>query len=172
MPASPGEPASELVDVVDDDDRVTATVTRARMRAERLAHRVVFILVRRSDGRVLVHRRSADKDIWPSAWDLAVGGVVASGETWDAAAARELAEEVGIAGAHLAFVRAGRYADDDVTESARVYIVVWDGPIAFTDGEVVAAEWLVPSEVKARLADPAFSFCPDSVALAGDLIET
>jgi hypothetical protein len=30
----------------------------------------------------------------------------------------------------------------------------------------------VPSEVKARLADPAFSFCPDSVALAGDLIET
>ena len=160
----------ELVDVVDDDDCVTATVTRARMRAERLQHRVVFILVRRSDGRVLVHRRSPLKDIWPSAFDIAVGGVVASGETWDAAAARELAEEVGIDSVRPAFARAARYADPDVVELARVYTVTWDGPVVFTDREVVAAEWLAPAEVRARLADPAFRFCPDSVALVRDLV--
>ena len=157
--------------MVDDDDWVTATVTRARMRAERLPHRVVFILVRRSDGDVLVHRRSAAKDIWPSAWDVAVGGVVASGEAWEAAAARELAEEVGISLGRPAFVRAGRYEDPDVAELARVYEVTWDGPVVFTDGEVVAAEWLAPADVRSRLADPAFVFCPDSVALAGDLID-
>jgi isopentenyldiphosphate isomerase len=171
MPASAAGPASELVDVVDDDDRVTATVTRDRMRAERLQHRVVFVLVRRSDGRVLVHQRSAAKDIWPSAWDIAVGGVVTSGEAWEAAAARELAEEVGISIIRPAFVRAGRYEDPDVAELARVYEVTWDGPIVFTDGEVVAAEWLPPAEVTARLKDPAFVFCPDSVVLAGDLID-
>ena len=101
MPASAGGPAAELVDVVDDDDRVVATVTRARVRAERLQHRTVFIVVRRTDGRLLVHQRSAAKDIWPSAWDIAVGGVVAAGEAWDVAAARELAEEVGIDGVPL-----------------------------------------------------------------------
>jgi isopentenyldiphosphate isomerase len=171
MPASAAEPASELVDVVDDDDRVTATVTRARMRSEHLQHRVVFILVRRSDGHVLVHRRSAAKDIWPSAWDIAVGGVVASGEAWEAAAARELAEEVGISLVRPALVRAARYEDPDVAELARVYEVTWDGPVVFTDGEVVTAEWLAPAEVRSRVADPAFVFCPDSVALAGDLID-
>jgi isopentenyldiphosphate isomerase len=172
VPAPAAGPASELVDVVDDDDRVTATVTRARMRAERLQHRVVFILVRRSHGDLLVHQRSAEKDIWPSAWDIAVGGVVTSGDRWDAAAARELAEEVGVGGADLTFARAGRYADDEVAELARVYTATWDGPVVFTDGEVVAAEWLAPSEVRARLADPALAFCPDSVAFAGDLIGT
>ena len=35
----------------------------------------------RRDGRLLVHRRSDDKDLWPGRWDLAVGGVVAAGES-------------------------------------------------------------------------------------------
>ena len=118
----------ELVEIVDDDDRVVATVTRAEMRTGRLRHRCVFLVVRRPDGRVLVHQRSPAKDIWPSAWDIAVGGVVTAGEAWDAAAARELAEEVGIEGAALVLARTGRYADADVDEVARVYTVTWDGP--------------------------------------------
>jgi len=160
--------AAELVDVVDDEDRVVGTVTRARVRAERLRHRGVFIVVRRSGGEVLVHQRSPDKDVWPSAWDIAIGGVVAAGEGWDEAAARELAEEVGITGVVPRFARSGRYADDDVDEVARVYALTWDGPIAFIDGEVVAAEWITPADLDARIA--ARPFCPDSLALARDLI--
>ncbi|HEY8093711.1 MAG TPA: NUDIX domain-containing protein [Acidimicrobiales bacterium] len=160
--------AAELVDVVDEEDRVVGTVTRARVRADRLLHRGVFIVVRRSGGDVLVHQRSADKDVWPSAWDIAVGGVVAAGEGWDEAAARELAEEVGIRGVVPRFARSGRYSDDEVDEVARVYALTWDGPIAFLDGEVVAAEWITPAELDARIA--AHPFCPDSLALARDLI--
>ena len=158
----------ELVDVVDDDDRVVATVTRAEMRVGRLRHRCVLLVVRRPDGRVLVHQRSPAKDIWPSAWDIAVGGVVTAGETWDAAAARELAEEVGIEGAPLVLARTGRYSDAEVDEVARVYTVTWDGPVRFVDGEVVAAEWLSPAELGERAAR--LPFCPDSLALAADLL--
>ena len=165
---SAGTGAPELVDVVDDDDRVVATVTRAEMRSGRLRHRCVFLVVRRPDGRVLVHQRSSVKDIWPSAWDVAVGGVVTAGEAWDAAAARELAEEVGIAGTPLTLARVGRYADADVDEVARVYTVTWDGPVRFVDGEVVAAEWLTPAEIDERRAR--LPFCPDSVALVSDLL--
>jgi len=158
----------ELVDIVDDDDRVVATVTRAEMRAGRLRHRCVFLVVRRPDGRVLVHQRSPAKDIWPSAWDIAVGGVVTAGEAWDAAAARELAEEVGIEAAELVLARTGRYDDADVDEVARVYTVTWDGPVRFVDGEVVAAEWVTPADLGERTAR--LPFCPDSLALAGDLL--
>ena len=158
----------ELVDIVDDDDRVVATVTRAAMRAGRLRHRCVFLVVRRPDGRVLVHQRSPAKDIWPSAWDVAVGGVVTAGEAWADAAARELVEEVGIEGAPLHLARTGRYADAEVDEVARVYTLTWDGPVRFVDGEVVAAEWLTPAELDERTAR--LPFCPDSLALAGDLL--
>jgi isopentenyldiphosphate isomerase len=159
---------SELVDVVDDDDRVVAVVTRAEMRTRHLQHRCVFVVVRRSDGRLLVHQRSPTKDIWPSAWDIGAGGVVTSGEAWEVAAERELAEELGIVGAELRFVRAARYADDELTELARIYTTIWDGPIAFVDGEVTAAVWLTPDELAGL--QRVEQFCPDTLALTRDLL--
>src|SRR4051794_16615855 len=86
----------ELVDVVDEGDRVIGTVPRRQMRAERLRHRAVFVAVFSSAGQVLVQRRSEAKDLWPGWWDIGAGGVVGSGEGFDAAARRELREELGI----------------------------------------------------------------------------
>jgi isopentenyldiphosphate isomerase len=159
-------PDDEQVDVVDGEDRVIDTVPRERMRAERLRHRAVFIAVRSSAGLLLVHRRSAAKDLWPSRWDVGVGGVVAAGEGYDDAARRELFEEVGIdaAPAPLGGDRhAGRYADDAVDLLARCYVVVHDGPIAFVDGEVAEARWVDRAGLDALLATA--PFVPDSLAL-------
>ena len=74
------------------------------MRAENLRHRSVAIIVTSSDGRLLVHRRADHKDVFPGLWDLAAGGVVAPGETYELAAERELAEELGIDGVEISFV--------------------------------------------------------------------
>jgi isopentenyldiphosphate isomerase len=157
------DPAEELVDVVDDHDRVVATVTRARMRAERLRHRCTFVVLRRSDGRVLVHRRSGEKDLWPGCWDVAAGGVVGAGEAWEDAAARELAEEVGVRGVVLRPLGGGTYADDHVDEVARIWTATWDGEVSFDDGEVVEAHWVTPEELAERLGRD--RFVPDSLAL-------
>jgi isopentenyldiphosphate isomerase len=158
----------ELVDIVDDGDRVVGTVTRSEMRARRLKHRCTFIVVRDGAGRVLVHRRSEAKDLWPGHWDLAVGGVVSAGEDWEPAARRELAEEVGIEGADLVALCGGNYADEHVDEVARMWRTVWDGPIAFTDGEVVEAHFVDIEELRERVErDP---FVPDSRALFGPLL--
>jgi len=163
------DPADELVDIVDEHDRVIATVTRAEMRRRRLRHRCTFVVVRTSDGGVLVHRRSEDKDLWPGAWDLAAGGVVTSGEDWEPAARRELAEEVGITGVELEPIGSGAYNDDHVDEVARMWTVTWDGPVSFDDGEVVEAHVVTLDELRTRLdRDP---FVPDSRALlAGHLL--
>jgi 8-oxo-dGTP pyrophosphatase MutT (NUDIX family) len=149
--------------VVDDADVVVATVPRAVMRRQRLRHRVTFVVVRSSDGRILVHRRSDDKDVWPGRWDLAVGGVVTAGEGYDDAARRELAEEVGVHGVPLVPLGGGRYEDDDVRIVARLYEAVHDGPFSFADGEVVEARFVTAAELQERLAR--HSFVPDSVAL-------
>ncbi|MFZ4668281.1 MAG: NUDIX hydrolase, partial [Microthrixaceae bacterium] len=160
------DPADELVDVVDEHDQVIDTVTRAEMRRRRLRHRCTYVVVRTSDGGVLVHRRSEDKDLWPGAWDLAVGGVVTSGEDWERAARRELAEEVGVADVELEPIGAGAYSDDHVDEVARMWTVTWDGPVTFADGEVVEAHVVTLDELRARLDRD--RFVPDSRALLAD----
>ena len=158
----------ELVDVVDADDRVVGTVTRAEMRAQRLRHRCTFVVVRSTAGEVLVHRRSELKDLWPGHWDLCAGGVVAAGEDWEPAARRELAEELGVVGAELEPLGAGSYEDVHVAEVARVWTTVHDGPFTFTDDEVVEARFVTLDGLAALLA--AQPFVPDSRAIVLPLL--
>lgn len=164
MTRSPGD---ELIDVVDTDDRVVATVNRARMRAERLRHRAVFILIRNSVDDVLVHRRSEAKDLWPGRWDLMAGGVVSAGERYADAARRELAEELGV-DAEPVEIGPAAYADADVDLIARVFEVRHDGPFHFTDGEVVEARFVTLAEL--RLMIETLPFVPDSVSLVADFL--
>lgn len=160
MSASAG---GEWVDVVDEHDSVVRVVTRAEMRHQRLLHRAVSIAVFGTDGRLLVHRRAATKDIWPSYWDIAAGGVVASGESYDDAARRELAEELGVAGVPLQPLGGGRYTDAAVDEIAHCYRCVCDGPFVFADGEVDEVRWVDAAGLRALMeVEP---FTPDSVAL-------
>jgi len=149
--------------VLDASGAVVGTVTRAEMRRRRLRHRCTFVIVRSSDGGVLVHRRAEDKDLWPGAWDLAVGGVVGAGEDWERAAERELAEEVGVADVGLELLGEGSYTDAAVDEVARIWTVTWDGPVRFDDGEVVEALVVDRAELAVRLVRDVF--VPDSVAL-------
>jgi isopentenyldiphosphate isomerase len=161
--------ADELVDVVDEHDRVLRVVTRAEMRAGRLRHRTVFIAVVNASGDVLAHRRADHKDVWPGRWDLAAGGVLAAGELYDEGAVRELAEELGITDVALERLGSGTYEDDDVAEIATVYRARWDGPVHFADGEVSEARWMTLEEVQ-RGAAGALDLVPDSVALVLPLL--
>lgn len=157
-PAAP----EELVDVLDDDGVVVGSVPRSEMRARNLLHRSVFVVVRNAADELLVHRRADWKDVWPGAWDIAVGGVVATGEAWELAAARELREELGIT-ADLAYLGEGEYADESVRELARVYAVRSEGPFQLVDDEIVVVEWLPMAQLREWVAER--SVCPDSIAL-------
>jgi isopentenyldiphosphate isomerase len=157
-------PADERVEVLDEDGRVVDVVTRAQMRRQNLRHRAVFVAVQSADGRLLVHRRSEAKDLWPGWWDIAVGGVVAAGEAWVEAAVRELAEEVGISGVTPEPLGGDqRYDDADVRLVGRVYRVMYDGPFTFADGEVVEARFVTRDELDDRRQRD--RFLPDSLAL-------
>ena len=155
--------ADELVEVIDPGGHVIRVVRRAEMRADRLRHRTVFIAVVGTDGRLLVHRRADDKDMWPSRWDMAAGGVVGVDEPWDDAAHRELAEELGIDDVQLEPLGAATYEDDDVALHGHVYLARSDGPFRFADGEVAEARFVT----RAELDDLGSSqpLCPDSVAV-------
>jgi isopentenyldiphosphate isomerase len=88
---SPGE----LLDLVDEHDRVIGTVRKGDTeRDPSLRHREVAILIHRGD-QLLWQLRSAAKTVMPLTWDLACAGHVGAGDDPANAAHRELLEELG-----------------------------------------------------------------------------
>jgi 8-oxo-dGTP pyrophosphatase MutT (NUDIX family) len=161
----------EQVAVLDEDGEVVDVRPRAEVRRLNLRHAATAVLLRRPDGRVFVHRRSPDKDWMPSAHDAAAGGVLQVGEEPDDAAARELAEELGVSGVRLEKLLTSRYDDDTTRYVAHVYQAVYDGPVQFADGEVVWGDWITLPELAGLLADPDWPFVPDTRAILARLAE-
>ena len=88
--------AGEIVDIVDDDNRVIGRAARSQMRARHLPHRASYLVCRNGAGRYLVELRTLSKDYAPGKFGACVGGLMRSGEDPELAARRELFEEVGL----------------------------------------------------------------------------
>lgn len=156
-------PSDELVDVVDLDDNVVKVATRAEMRAQNLLHRCAEIAIVNSQEQIYVHRRTATKDVYAGMYDMVVGGVVASGESWDEGASRELYEEAGVTGVELREI--GRHLFEGPLERAlmRLYEVMWDGPVTPQPEEIAWGAFVRFEEFDRMPAT--LTFCPDSVEL-------
>jgi isopentenyldiphosphate isomerase len=150
----------ELVDVIDSAGQTIATVTRQEIRVRRLPHRCVYILVFNRRGELFVHLRTAGKDVYPSHWDVAIGGVLAAGETFDEGARREGREELGV-DLEPEPLFPFEYADRATLVRAMVYRAWHDGPFRLQAEEIVRGEFVLMEEVMARTREA--SFCPDGL---------
>jgi 8-oxo-dGTP pyrophosphatase MutT (NUDIX family) len=155
------DPGDELLDLVDERDRVVGHATRREVRRRRLLHRFAAVLCRDPTGRVYVHRRTDDKDVYPGMYDMFVGGVVGAGETYAAAAARELSEELGIVGPAPRFLFRHRYRGAENPSWSEVFEVTWDGPVRLQRSEIAWGAFLAEDELLARLDH--WPFVPDGL---------
>ncbi|MFJ3901363.1 NUDIX hydrolase [Streptomyces sp. NPDC090025] len=87
---------AELVERVDESDRVIGVVGRAEAVRRGWPHRVAVVVCRDRDGRILVQRRALGVARFPGYEEVGSGGAVAPGESYEEAASRELAEELGV----------------------------------------------------------------------------
>ena len=153
--------ADELVDVVDENDRVLSPATRREVRQRNLRHRAVYILVFNSRGQLFVHRRTFTKDIFPGYWDVTVGGVVGAGEDYDAGAARELREELGVRTVSLRRLFPMRYEDPATRICGMVYSYTSEGGFTLQASEILNGEWMDLDVLLERT--PRTPFCPDGL---------
>lgn len=160
-----GVPGDELVDVIDDAGNVVEVVPRREMRARRLPHRCTYLLVFNRAGELFVHLRTPTKDVYPSHWDVAVGGVLAAGESFDEGAKREAAEELGVELTPEPLFLF-RYADARSVVQGMVYRATHDGPFRLQPEEVVRGEFVPLAEVDRRAQE--HPFCPDGLAVLAE----
>ncbi|MFD5537701.1 NUDIX hydrolase [Streptomyces sp. NPDC127079] len=163
--------ADEILDIVDENDRVTGQAPRGEAYARGLRHRCVFIQAKDASGRIFVHRRTATKLVFPSLYDMFVGGVVGAGESYDDAALREAEEELGVTGLpRPAFLFKFLY-DNGSGQSwwSAVYEVRCELPVRPQVEEVAWHDFLGEEELVTRLGE--WEWVPDGLAAWGRLRE-
>ena len=158
-------PADELVDVIDDAGNTIAVVTRREMRTRKLPHRCTYVLVFNARGELFIHLRTPTKDIFPSYWDIAIGGVVSAGESFSIGASREVREELGTE-IFLEELFPFHYADEQNIAHVMVYQARHDGPFRLQAEEIVRGEFMTLADVKER--SKVDKFCPDGLAVLAE----
>lgn len=127
----------ELFVVVDKNDNILGYRSRATCHSDRsLIHRSVGVIISDRRGRILLQKRSLTKDLQPGLWGVSAAGHVARGETYDAAVARELKEELGVL-QPLTFVGKSLFRDKQETEMQAIYTARTEGPFR-PDGREIA----------------------------------
>ncbi|MGW7227923.1 NUDIX domain-containing protein [Streptomyces cyaneofuscatus] len=155
-------PSDEILDIVDERDEVIGQAPRGEATARGLRHRCVFIEARDAQGRLFVHRRTATKLLFPSHYDMFVGGAVGAGESYDEAALREAEEELGVSGLPMPeplfrFL----YTDEKHSWWSAVYQVRCELPVAPQAEEVAWHTFLDDAELEERLGE--WPWVPDGV---------
>lgn len=97
------DPAMEIVDMTDWKGGVLGMVPRNLVHSLNILHRGIGLTCSKDAAfsELYVHRRTDFKRIFPSLYDMFVGGVSLSGEDPKLTAAREVAEELGLSRALL-----------------------------------------------------------------------
>jgi len=170
MPGSAVKPslAEEYFDVVDLEDRVLRRETRAIVHGRKLLHRAVHIFVFDRAGRLFLQRRSMNKDSAPGKWVSSCSGHVDSGEDYDAAAVRELQEEIGLGDPQdLRRVFKEPACPQTGHEFVWVYRCRAEGPFVLDPEEVSDGKWIDRPALEEWLADSPRDFAWSFVHLWG-----
>lgn len=156
-------PQDELVVIVDRDNNVIGSTTRRQMRAESLIHRATYVFVFHPSGGLYVQLRTTTKDIYPGYYDLAAGGVMQAGETYEESAVRELEEEMGITGVPLELWFDFYFEDPSNGGKVwgRAFSCTYDGPLRLQPEEVQSVDILPVDEILSGASNRQFT--PDSL---------
>jgi len=151
----------ESVLIVDEQNHVVAQVSRRLMREGRLSHRASYILVFNRNREIFVQKRTMSKDIYPGYLDVAAGGVVMAGESYEESARRELAEELGIARASLKCHGDFYHETGSNRVWGRVFACTKEGPFVLQPEEVAAGFFIGLDEI--RVLSKQENFTPDGL---------
>lgn len=130
-----GQKATEMFDVVDENNQVIEQRPRAEVHAKGLKHRAVHVFVFNRHGELWLQQRSHLKDVHPLGWDSSAAGHLDAGEDYATAAVRELQEELGITAETHCVARIPA-CEDTGWEFVELHCAKHDGPMRFAPDEI------------------------------------
>ena len=145
------------IQIVDEHDRPVSAATIAEAQAHGLTHRIARIMVDDGAGNLLLQKRTDDRRLYPGRWDNSAAGHVDAGESYLEAAARELAEEIGLKNVSLeeigSYYHEGSFEGLILKRFNRVYrvTVLPSQHFDIQPEEVAAVEWFSLDKIKQQI---------------------
>ena len=142
---------AEFFDIYDENGNHLGIAPRSEChRNPALIHCTAHIAVKHPEtGDLLLQKRRMDKDIQPGKWDTAAGGHLDAGESFETAAYRELAEELGVSEkVELHHLFDSRIRNEIESEDARVFKAFSEGPFNFQKEEIDEVRFFTADELK------------------------
>ena len=153
---------NEIVSIVDESDNIVGQAPRHVMREQGLLHRVTYIFVFNASGDLFVQKRTQSKDLYPGYYDLAAGGVVCVGESYEQSAVREAQEELGVVDTQLDFHFKFFFDRENNRCWGKVFSCVHNGPFVLQEEEVESGEFMSVDGITNGDIDP---ITPDTKAV-------
>jgi isopentenyl-diphosphate delta-isomerase len=162
--SSPDEP---LI-LVDSEDRVTGYDSKAAIhRGSGALHRAFSVFLFDHESRVLLHKRSALKPLWPGFWTNSCCSHPRRGESLEGAVHRRLREELGVSVSELLhcyrFEYHAHFLDrGSEHELCHVFLArLGQGQqLAVHEDEIAAVRWELPQAVDRLLVEAPASLTP------------
>ena len=155
---SQGTPSGEWFETVDEAGRVIGRALRSECHGNpALIHAVVHVLVFNAANQLFLQKRGMNKDIQPGKWDTSVGGHMKPGESPEAAARREMAEELGCPDADLHFAYQYLWRSAVETELVRTFYTLNEGPFQVQADEIDEGRFWSDAEILAPENAPFFT---------------
>ena len=139
---------SEILNVVDADDRVTGQCRRDEVHRLGLRHRAIHVLIFNHSGQVFLQKRAQHKQENPGLWDSSVAGHVDAGESYNQCCRREISEEVGLLVTHTP-ERLFKLPAGPLTgmEFCWIYRLVTDRQLQLDYTEIETGDWFIVESV-------------------------
>lgn len=123
--------------------------------------RIARVFLKNKSGELLLQKRS-HKISAPNKWDQTAAGYVEIDEEYEAAATRELFEEMGIKGTKLREL-ATYYSEENDEQKVKkrfnkIFIGTYDGKVTIDNDEVCDYTWMSLKELDRRISDEPESF--------------
>ncbi|MFH0873909.1 MAG: NUDIX domain-containing protein [Candidatus Komeilibacteria bacterium] len=136
------------LNIVDEQDNIVGEETRDNIHKQGLLHREIHVWLVTPSREIIFQHRAKDKDTFPDLLDATVGGHVEIGDSYEAAAIREVQEEAGlnVTGTDLKLIKIARDQVYDpvtgTTNNTLRAIFAWLYPGKITDLKIESGKSL------------------------------
>jgi 16S rRNA (adenine1518-N6/adenine1519-N6)-dimethyltransferase len=163
----------ELLDIIDENDNVIGTMTRAGAYRINAMVRIAGVLLFTSSNKIILQQRAPSKT-YPLCFDYSAAGHVQSGESYEKTAIAELKEELGITVDKLACVGIVRTYNLKKSNKPRklhhVFIGVHDGPFSIFHEEVFGIIEMTKDSLRKMITENPEKFTPGFIQIYNEII--
>jgi isopentenyl-diphosphate delta-isomerase len=151
-PFSPQD--DEILEVLDAKDRPFMLMPRKQALQQKLALKIVLVVIRDQNGKIYIHQRSKKKSTYAQTWAVSAAGYVKAGESFEDAALRELAEELSVISVKLKLAATARPSPDNDNSQIALFVSNPARLIINADpGEISSGMFVDKDELEALLRE-------------------